>query len=290
MNFKLYNNIKTFHADTYNILMRHEIQNVIPLGNIIMGNAGDDKRDWRDPVNWVMATVTDNSNIILTALMTPPFKITLYATDNKINEAAIHCLIDGLEAENITIPGVMTEKSLAETFAKIYTARKGLKSEIDVNLRQYELTQVNQEIKTGKVRLAEEKDMSFLPYWDEAFMQECFNKPMSIDSDIKKYRYTVDSKKTYLMEVDGTVVTMAKTTKEMQTVCNIAGVYTPPYFRGRGYASACVAAVSQIVLDKGFKKCILYTDLSNPTSNSIYMKIGYVPLGDSLEIIFNAAI
>lgn len=30
-------------------MMRHEAQNLIPLGNVIIGNEGKDKAGWRDP-------------------------------------------------------------------------------------------------------------------------------------------------------------------------------------------------------------------------------------------------
>jgi len=96
----------------------------------------------------------------------------------------------------------------------------------------------------------------------------------------------MDSGYLYILEVGGTAVSMAKAHREMATVCGVGFVYTPPYFRGRGYATSCVAAVSQMILDRGFNSCALYTDLSNPTSNSIYMKIGYVPICDALEIKF----
>jgi predicted GNAT family acetyltransferase len=52
-------------------------------------------------------------------------------------------------------------------------------------------------------------------------------------------------------------------------------VYTPPAHRGRGYASACVAALTRRMLDEGRRYCFLFTDLSNPTSNGIYRAIGY---------------
>jgi predicted GNAT family acetyltransferase len=55
----------------------------------------------------------------------------------------------------------------------------------------------------------------------------------------------------------------------------IGPVYTPPDYRGRGYASACTAALSQQMLYAGYQYCFLYTDLSNPTSNRIYQNIGY---------------
>ena len=56
-----------------------------------------------------------------------------------------------------------------------------------------------------------------------------------------------------------------------------------PEFRGRGYASNCVAALTQKMLDQGRKFCFLYTDLSNPTSNKIYQQIGYRPVCDWMD-------
>jgi predicted GNAT family acetyltransferase len=55
----------------------------------------------------------------------------------------------------------------------------------------------------------------------------------------------------------------------------IGYVYTPPEARRRGYASALVAEVSQTMLERGCDFCVLYTDMSNPTSNGIYQTIGY---------------
>ena len=60
-------------------------------------------------------------------------------------------------------------------------------------------------------------------------------------------------------------------------------VYTPPALRRRGFASALVAAVSAVGLASGKEVCVLYTDLANPTSNSIYQKIGYRPVCDWVD-------
>lgn len=97
---------------------------------------------------------------------------------------------------------------------------------------------------------------------------------MRIPQDEELYLYRLSSKKLYILEVDGQPVSMAGYTREMQTAIGVAFVYTPPYFRSRGYATSCVAQVSQMALNKGFAKCVLYTDLANSTSNSIYQKIG----------------
>ena len=60
----------------------------------------------------------------------------------------------------------------------------------------------------------------------------------------------------------------------------------PEMLQEKGYATACVAGVCREILKSGYEFCTLYTDLSNPTSNSIYMKIGFNPVCDSVEHIF----
>jgi len=287
MKFRLYKDVHEFYKDTYDVLMRHEEQNILPLGNIIIGHEGKDKSQWRDPANWLMATVSDENGVRLTAIMTPPHNLTLYATDNIIDPKAINCLIDGLKDYNI--PGVTTEKSLAEYFAQEYTRQKGLTYKTGMNQRIYGLTAVNPEVKQfGKLRLIEEKDMSFFPYWFEAFNSAITygKKEMLIPQDGEVYRQRILVKRLYVLEVDGIPVSMAGFSRAVSTAICVSYVYTPTYFRGRGYASSCVAKLSQKALDDGFAKCVLYTDLRNPISNSIYQKIGYRPICDSVMLGF----
>lgn len=287
MKFKLYSDVHEFYKDTYDVLMHHEEQNVILLGNIIMAQQGKDKSEWKDPANWLMATVSDDKDIRLTALMTPAYNITLYATDNIIDSRAINCLIDGLKDYNI--PGVTTEKNLAEYFTKEYSAGKGLTIKTVMEQRIYELKAVNPEVKEfGNLRLLEERDMSFFPYWFEGFHAEVNygNTEITVPQDQEAYRQRLATKRYYVLEVDGIPVSMAGYSKITEKAIVVSYVYTPPYFRAKGYASSCVAQISQRALNNGFKKCVLYTDLKNPTSNSIYQKIGYRGICDSVELRF----
>lgn len=289
MEFKLYTDVHAFYQDTYDVLMRHEAQNMIPLGNIIIGYEGKDKTDWRDPANWLMATVRDAEGILLTALMTPPHHITLYATDNVINPEAISCLIDGLGDR--PIPGVLSEKNLAACFAKEYTSRKGITYRTTMDQRIYELTAVNPDVpKAGHLRLLNENDLHFFPYWAEAFNAagSYGRTEMAIPQEAAPYLYRIASKKLYILEDNGRPVSMAGYTREMQTAVGVAFVYTPPYERKKGYATSIVAQISRLALDKGFARCVLYTDLANPTSNYIYQKIGYQPVCDSLQLQFES--
>jgi predicted GNAT family acetyltransferase len=79
---------------------------------------------------------------------------------------------------------------------------------------------------------------------------------------------------------------MALKTRPTDKGATVGGVYTPPEFRKKGYATSCVAEISRAILQGGKQFCALYTDLANPTSNSIYIKIGYQPVCDSVEHTF----
>jgi uncharacterized protein len=235
-----------------------------------------------------MAAVTDGAGIRLTAVMTPPHNLTLYATDNRYDGESVACLVNGLLETGVPVPGVMTENRLAEDFARAYAAAKSVHYQIHKRQRIYELTEVNPAIPAiGSLRPAKESNMAFLPYWLEAFGGDFTGGDSRVQSDAEGYRHFIDPRRLFILEDGGTPVSMAKTAREIQTVCSVGYVYTPPYSRGKGYATACVAAVSRIILERGFTKCVLYTDLANPISNGIYRKIGYLPICDSLDIRFD---
>ncbi len=70
----------------------------------------------------------------------------------------------------------------------------------------------------------------------------------------------------------GEIVSMAERTRPVVNIITIALVYTPPELRGRGYASNCVAALSQYLLDSGWSICSLTTNLANPIPKSYLSK------------------
>jgi predicted GNAT family acetyltransferase len=63
----------------------------------------------------------------------------------------------------------------------------------------------------------------------------------------------------------------------------IGPVYTPPEHREHGYASAVTAAAAAWALAAGACHVVLFTDLANPVSNSIYPRLGFRPVHDAVE-------
>ena len=92
-----------------------------------------------------------------------------------------------------------------------------------------------------------------------------------------------------LWEHQGQPVSLAAAVRPTRHGVGICRVYTPPEHREHGFASACVAELSQRQLDAGREFCCLYTELANPISNSIYQKIGYIPVTDSTHCRFATA-
>jgi len=309
MQFSQYTCIKDFFNATYDIIMSNEAQTILPLGGIVTCKEDADKKagitvrsetitamhnevyadePGHNTRNLFMATVSDENGIHLTAIMTPPKEMSLYSTNNIINQAAITCLIEGMAQAGISLPGLMAEKQLTEAFSAQYTARHNLVATTTMNQRIYELTKVNPAIPKASLRLAQERDMSFLPYWDSAYFHEAIDRPNIINPNPETYLEIIRANNVYIMEKDGVPVAMARISRALKTVCYISYAFTPPYFRKRGYQTACTAALSQLALDRGFAKVVLFTDLANTTANNIYQKIGYYPIGDSLQVRYES--
>jgi ribosomal protein S18 acetylase RimI-like enzyme len=78
--------------------------------------------------------------------------------------------------------------------------------------------------------------------------------------------------------VDGEPVSMAGIMRRTRHAAAIAGVYTPPRLRGRGYAGSVTAAVADAIFAEGRSTACLYVDLRNPYSSRCYAKIGFTPV------------
>ena len=130
----------------------------------------------------------------------------------------------------------------------------------------------------GNARQATEADRDLLIAWHEAFEDE------ALGAAPENAARTVDDRLSHggllLWEATGEPFAMAGLTRIETGVARVVGVYTVPAHRKRGYGGAVTAAVSQAAKAAGATEVVLFTDLANPTSNSIYQRLGYRPVED----------
>ena len=139
-------------------------------------------------------------------------------------------------------------------------------------------------ILTGRLVLAADEHLDLVADWIVAFSEVTHDR-LGRDDALESARKKIAAASLYLWQ-DGEPVSMAWRTRPTQHGIVVTGVYTPPACRNRGYATACVASLSQLLLDEGFAYCALYADLGNPVSNHVYLKIGYRPVRESIVYSF----
>jgi ribosomal protein S18 acetylase RimI-like enzyme len=136
----------------------------------------------------------------------------------------------------------------------------------------------------GRLRKAIEADAWLLRGWVDLFKAEA-----GVASGAKdEVGPRVDAGLLFVWEAGGAVLSMAAVTPAQGGVSRVQFVYTPPKNRRRGFASACVAALTARELATPGRTCMLYTDLANPTSNGIYRALGYRRVADAVELRFAA--
>jgi Predicted acetyltransferase len=275
MQVQLYSDIKKYTDDVLHILIENEIQNNLIISNCLRGIDG------ADTGKWIMATVIDTDGApVLIALMTPPHNVVLYESGNNPNNGALDLLVNEFICHRIRIPGVLAEKSLACRFADKYSCSSKSNKENVKNMRIYRLDYVNKILpSSGRLRPANQDDLYFLPYWNIAFSMDCGMGMIKVPDAADKVNRLLNDNTLYVWE-DRFPVSQAAMGRRTLNGAVVNAVYTPPHYRGKGYATSCVASLNQRLLDSGYKFCSLFTDLANPVSNSIYMKIGYKPVCD----------
>ncbi len=135
----------------------------------------------------------------------------------------------------------------------------------------------------GEFRAARPDEADLLTRWTDGFFA-AINEPGD-SRGLVLGRMTESS--LFVWDRDGAVSMAAAAGRTRRTV-RVAHVYTPPEHRGRGYATACVAALTRRLLDEGNARCCLYSDVTNEASNAVYRRLGYEPICDVTRYIFDS--
>lgn len=228
--------------------------------------------------------------IVAVALRTPPHNVVISLIADPAHIAPANDLFarDLLAVFGPRLRGLLASTAIASDFAARWQATSGQYARPGLRERVYQLSAVLPVTGvSGHLRRATPADRDLLIRWSTAFNEEALAERSSPDTPAMVDRMlTFIERGAYLWD-DGQPVAFAAYNGPTPHGMRIGPVYTPPELRGHGYASACVAGLSQRLLDEGRHFTFLFTNLANPTANHIYQQIGYTPVCDMDEYLFD---
>jgi GNAT superfamily N-acetyltransferase len=225
-----------------------------------------------------LAVLEEGQAVIAAAMMTPPHNLVL---SHSLSPEGPEFLARELYGIGMALPGVNGPSSVSQAFVGQWQASSGRSCRLAMTMRIYQLVTVRPVTGVaGHMRRATEADRDLLLDWFDAFNREALGEEDRATAESAVDRFLHTGARGLYLWIDRQPVSMAGSSGPTPNGIRISAVYTPPECRRKGYASACVAALSQRLLDSGRKFCFLFADLSNPTSNKIYQDIGYMPVCD----------
>jgi len=215
-------------------------------------------------------------------LHTPPFPVVLSGMPA---QAAAELAAKTLAGRPIS--GVTAHADAAAAFSAAWAEHTGGTVKPHLRSRLYRLAEIAgpDPLPDGAPRVAGDGDAALLTDWFEAFSVEVHE--MAVPDHAAAVRERLSYGGLTLWEVRGEPVCVVGLTRQVAGMVRVGPVYTPPRQRGRGYASAATAEVSRSALAAGAQEVLLYTDLENPVSNSIYQRIGYREVEDRVVLAFS---
>ena len=282
MNVRLFKNPNDFLDSALNYLEEKEVLNGLMLGLAFRLSQSAPRRRNRP----FLAVVEDSGELVGAAVMTPPRKMILYSHLPDC-QPVVQALWAVLKDSRWTVPGVLGPANMADAWAELWERGNGRSPKPGTRQRVFELQQVNPlNLAPGQLRPAVADDFERVVSWVQAFHDDAHIQD-DLESAELLARQKMQNGDLFLWQNEaGELVSMAAKARPTRWGITVSLVYTPADLRGHGYATACVATLSQQLLNDGYQFCTLFTDLGNPVSNHIYEKIGYTAVADFHEYFF----
>ena len=265
-------------------LEQNESENNRPLGYAYRLAEGADNYTSEPPL---LLSILEHGKAVGVAIMIPSYSMILSRIGTKIEAAVLH-LVRHLRETDVQISGIIGPAAEAQAFSECWVeGMLDVSARISMRMRIFEARSVaNLPLSPGKLRLARQEDSSLMTHWITDY-SEAIGKPISFDNAKNWTEKLIQNQQLHIWDLEAPV-SIAAVDRLTRNGIAIHTVYTPPEHRNKGYATSSVLLLTQKMLTDRYSFCCLYTDLSNPTSNSIYAKIGYVPVGDALAVDFQS--
>jgi RimJ/RimL family protein N-acetyltransferase len=235
------------------------------------------------PAGALLLTVEQDGHAVGTAFRTPPWPLAVSALPVEHHHAVItHLLREGIDPGGFTGP-----RDTADPITARWTAATGQRVQHTLALRLHRLGRFRAPRECpGAFRWATEHDTTWLGDWWGRFEAEANGGGApGFDGRAQVRRAFATGSRAFGVWTDpaGEPVAVAAMSAPLHGMTRISVVYTPPEHRGRGYGARVTAEVTRHAWDTGLRDIVLFTDVANPVSNAIYLRMGYRPLHEAVE-------
>ncbi|AXO94123.1 GNAT family N-acetyltransferase [Bacillus cereus] len=268
----VYEEVVNFKKEVISFLEKNEQENNLILGVLQMV---------QQPI--FMGVAKQEEEVAVVFLQTEEKKQIIVATSEMPEEDIVE-LAKKLVEVYPNVPGLIGNKKVVQRLAEEIAVLENKKTTVAMEQGIYELKQVKKKwTEEGIFREINSDELPVIEKWIYQFCEDV-NLPTTKEEAEQTAHTLITNHRLFGLEIDGKLVSVAAKTRPTKNNITINFVYTPKEERKKGYASNCVAALSQSMLDEGYNTTTLYTDLANPTSNKIYQEIGYEQIAESLLI------
>ncbi len=188
------------------------------------------------------------------------------ATLTPMESRAVLALVDAIAEAGISLPGVNGDAATAASFAGQWSERCKSAAIPFQGTRLYELLELGEVPRTeGHLRQAGPRDRSLMILWTRAFQDEIGES--ANDTELRVDRGLATGQ-IWLWDQNGETTSMAVSREPAQGVVRLSGSIRHPRSENKATRQPAFMLCRNIFAAVGIG--ILYTDLGNPASNSIY--------------------
>lgn len=268
-----YESLSQFKKDVTGFMEKDEVVNNLPLGVL----------ESVEGTPLLMAVVHKDDEIACVILQTQPSKI-IFSKAAAFSPGELQMIADQMHQSIQCIPGLIGERKMIIDLAGCLTKLRDVHATVEMEQGLYRLEKVKKKATAnGRLRPLKAQDHALIKEWVYQFCIDA-DLPISLEEADAKANELVLKGRLMGWEIEGEIVSMANATRPTKKNITVNFVFTPKQHRKKGFASDCVSALTQLMLDQGYQTTSLYTDLSNPTSNKIYQEIGYERVADSIML------
>lgn len=254
--------------------------------------AAERGEDPRKPYAWFAVITARDGEIAGAAMRTAPFSpYPPYLLD--MPDGAAVALADAVLDRGEDVRGANGLRPATDVFAQRIAAATGVTAQVTMHTRLLELgALIEPRPVPGRLRSVRAAEADLALHWIRQFMldaDEQAGREGGTGHDPEHFRIGDVERRLeegvlwFWVDEEDRPVHLTAANPPAFGVSRVGPVFTPKEERGRGWASNAVAEVSRLFRDRGLR-VTLFTDQANPTSNRIYLALGYRAVGDTVEL------